>query len=432
MIRERALLLVTLLAPGCHSYLVPFDERPLPAPEPVETRGGERLDVDGRGQLVLRPAAGDVAAALGAGLFEAEDGLVVTHRVRPETALRPDDRIVFAAAHLRGDGAAVRRDYERAVEREVRPDPAWIDELHERGRGAGPPSERSFDAWSPSQVAAPGEDEALAPAARGDDVPGRPLPTPAELRARPDGHPVAALADLEGYLVGLGWLELDLVVVRGGEEVVVRQELAEASEALPVRLWRPATARWHGLDVVRVADLPAARRPLLADDADYLVVRVARDAPAARAGLRPLDVVDPDALEALVDERADTEPVVRAPDGREKRLRFQPREAPTELWLPLLGSYQSDGVRTHMGGGPLELSGHYSSKWEYEPTTDSYVQTFRWSFGAWIQGAGVRRASGVDEEYGINLLDGARARYFLDWASAPEEAEARRAWGGED
>ena len=79
-----ALLLALAPLAGCHSYLLPFDERPTLARTPLDTAGGARVDVSDDGELVLRPARDDVSAALGVGLFEAPDGLLVTHRLRAD------------------------------------------------------------------------------------------------------------------------------------------------------------------------------------------------------------------------------------------------------------------------------------------------------------------------------------------------------------
>ena len=101
------------------------------------------------------------------------------------------------------------------------------------------------------------------------------------------------------------------------------------------------------------------------------------------------------------------------------------------LWFPFLFSYHNDGVRTHLGFGPFDLLFHYSTRTEYVPTTDSYEQTWRWSWGTMLQGHGVDRESGESSSEGIHmLLDGARIQYFGEWMDAYDEAKDRRGWSG--
>lgn len=459
--------LLPLLAPallaGCHSYLVPFDERPLLARQPVETASGLRLDVDPRDGLQVRPAAGDVSTVLGVGLEETEDGLVVTHRLRPDAQLQPDDRVVHVAAALPRMGARILELHRAMVQGTRTP----ATELKWQP-GAGSPSaeERhpieTFEPAAARRADDEGEEQPLIP----------PVPTPAALREARAGHPVRAADDLRGYLTAPG-VALDLLVVRGGEEVVVRVPLVEPHRWLPVRLWAPHLTRWHGIDLVRVADLAPEHQPAGAGPRDFLVVRVARDAPAGRAGLRPLDVVpegevvgllggalevlvhllrprDPEELRRLMEgggelplnprdyfdedgaplRRPDEVAVrVRAPDGTTKAMAFSPREQPTELWFPFLFAYHSDGVRSHLGLGPLDLLFHHSARGDYDPEADAYEYVTRWAVGSSIEGGGVTHARGTQGWGGVSpLVMRARADYFFDWLSVPEETRRRRGW----
>ncbi len=460
-----ALLVPSLLAAslsGCHSYLVPFDERPLIAPQPVATASGLRLDVDPRSGLQVRPAAGDLSAVLGVGLESDGEGLVVTHRLRPDARLRPDDRIAGVAAALPRVGEELAELHRKLLQHEVASGPSSSLQLDPATGSPGEGGPRHpLDEFEPSMT-----QKSLEPP---------PVPTPAELKARASAHPVRTVGDLRPYLIAPG-AALDLLVLRGGQEVVVRVPLIEPHRWLPVRLWAPHLTRWHGIDLARVGDLAPEHQPVGAKARDFLVVRVARDAPAGRAGLRPLDVVpeaevvgllgggqevllqalrprDVDEARVLMERREQGAPLpldpeayvspdgdllrtpnrvpvrVRAPDGTIKGLVFEPRQPDVELWFPFLFAYHSDGSRTHLGFGPLDLLFHHSSKIEYDPESDSYGYVTRWSFGTSIQGGGVTRERGTDAWGGMNpFVDGTRADYLFDWLDVPDETLRRRGW----
>jgi hypothetical protein len=475
VIHERHSLIVLLALSGCHSYLVPFDARPLPARSALPTKGGERIDLDTAGGLVLRPGAGDVASALGASLYQTDGGLVVTNRLRPGSPLQPGDVLLHVAARVPGDGQQVRAAHELALKLQALglansfpdgPTKASLDTL-----AAGPRSlwEQflGFPGKLPAEQVAAGAFDTFEPGAATPDTrylellagsPARltqpaladPPPTPASVRARPSSHPVETIDDLRPYLVGAGWVELDLVVDRGGTELVVRQRPEEAVELLPVRTWNPELTHWHGLELVRLADWPLERRPRHANPSDLLVVRVARDAPAGRAGLRPLDTVPLESLPGLLGEDyrleateddphqgpawklaelpGDSPVLVRGPDGEERALEpFEAREPATDLWFPFLFSYQNDGVRMHLGIGLLDSVFHFSRRRDYVPSTDSYTTTWRFAFSSAIQGATVDTPEGVRRTAGINAfhIDGARLDYWAEWFQARGEREHR-------
>lgn len=407
-------LVPLLLLAGCHGYLLPFDERPLPAARELACSGGGRVGLDAEGRLVLRPSPGDVAAALGVGLQETDAGLVVTHRLRTDALLEPEDVIVACAAEL-PPGEPVRRAHREALTGEL------------VGRNALP-FPRESPGQIPDQPLAPGAFEAFTPAP--PEEPGflsaggiAALASAGAVRARATCHEVTSTADLRGYLAGAPWVVLDLVVRRGDREVVVRQPLVEPEEWFPVAEHRPEVGRWHGVAVSRLADWPLERRPAWADADDLVVVRVVRDAPAARAGLRPLDVVPRSEWPRLLEGESVS---VRRADGQPKQLPpFPERDAPADLYIPLLLSFEYDGHRTHIGVGPFDFLWHWSSREEYEPETDSYEKTWRWSAGTSIQGAGIREAGGVRETAGVNLFDGARMEFAAELARAREEARRR-------
>lgn len=397
---DRAALLLALLLTGCSSYLVPFDERSLPA-TPVETAGGMRLDVDATGELIVRPGRGDAAALLGVGLAPTANGLLVTHRLRPDARLVPDDVIVHVAAGLARVGAQLKRAQQDALRAQLRDDDA-----------------QTFYEFDPSYASS-----VTLPRRLDDDV-----ATPDEVRARAGAHPVRALSDLHGYAAAQEWVVLDLVVVRDGVEVVVPIPLHEETTAVAVHLWRPHEGRWHGVDVCAVVDLPEDLRPPHATQDDLLVLRVARDSPAGRAGLRPLELVTEDGMD-VVNGTQDRRGEVVAKDarGRAKTLSIAPREEPVVVWIPLLLSIDSDGVRWHVGVGPLDLLYHASSRLDYSPTSDCYERTWRWSVGTSVQETGVDGAGGSRSDGGVTIgPDWARMSYWLECLDAVNEGRRRR------
>lgn len=402
LVRLAPAALGALVLSGCSSYLVAFDERPLPA-TPVETAGGMRLDVDATGELIVRPGRGDAAALLGVGLAPTAAGLLVTHRLRADARLAPDDVIVHLAAGLPPVGAQLAR--------------AQADALRVQLRDAEGDAQPFYD-FDPSQAAS------VTPPRRLDEQ----VATADEVRARPGSHPVRALADLHGYAAAQEWVVLDLIVVRDGAEVVVPIPLHEETTAVAVHLWRPHEGRWHGVDVCAVADLPEDLRPPHAEDDDLLVLRVARDSPAGRAGLRPLELVPAsgmDVVNGTQDRRGEV--VVKDARGRPKRLSIVPREEPIVVWIPLVLSIDSDGVRWHVGVGPLDLLYHASSRLDYSPTTDCYERTWRWSVGTSVQETGVDAAGGTRSDGGVTLgPDWARAWYWLECLDAYDEGRRRR------
>jgi len=406
------LLLCVISSSGCGSFLLPFDERPLPAPRSLETASGERIDLDREGRLIVRPERGDVGLALGVGLSEEEGGVVVTHRLLPGTALQPGDRILRVWARVppaAAVAAAYRSSAQGALEgTRAEPLSSLRDALDERK--VVQVSGAAFDRSVRNTVLSPTTAD-LAPV------------DSATIRAR--GHPVRQLGDLRGYASAGEWLTLDLLVERGGAEVALRARLRVRPQPLFVRPWSPSATRFQGVELVAVAELEPALRPLYALPEHLLVSRVARDAPSARGGLRPLDLVAlEDVHSLLTGERVE----VLKPDGSRREVRATPRSVPTEVWIPLLFTYQDDGVRTHVGLGPWDTTFHYSSRSDYEPTTDSYVSRWRWSLGTSVQNTGVSSTTGTVHSGGVSLLmDGVRMDYLLDLWNAEREARTRGA-----
>lgn len=246
---------------------------------------------------------------------------------------------------------------------------------------------------------------------------------------------VHGLEDLRGLAAGIEDLEVELRVRRGGEELLVRQPL-RAPTVVATRPWAPALAEALGVELVRLDDWPASRRPEGAASEDYLVVRVGAGSLGARAGLRPLDVIDnerglfdlhmrniPPELEPVADAlvaQLEQDPelrliTVRAADGRAKRLELAPAEAPRDSGLPLLWSYQADHARTHLGLLPLDLLFHHSTEATYDPLADAFSVGRRWSFVTLFQ---VQSATGGAQEglsFRMNpLVDEVRAGYLME------------------
>ena len=74
----RALVLcLPLLASGCFAYVRPGDPSSIPATASLATSGGQRLEIDDTGALVLGYAQGDVEAALGVTLVVGASGVTV-------------------------------------------------------------------------------------------------------------------------------------------------------------------------------------------------------------------------------------------------------------------------------------------------------------------------------------------------------------------
>lgn len=241
--------------------------------------------------------------------------------------------------------------------------------------------------------------------------------------------------DLRGLAVGIEGLEVELRVRRGGEERVVRQPL-RAPTVVATRPWAPALADALGVQLARLDDWPASRRPQAAGPEDYVVVRVAAGSPGARAGLRPLDVIDnerglfdlhlgnippeltpiADALRAQLEQDPELQLItVRAADGRVKRLELHPPEAPRDSGLLLLWGYQANHVRTHFGLLPLDLLFHHSTEATYDPLADAFSVGRRWSLLTLFQ---VQSATGGAQEgltFRMNpLIDEVRSAYLME------------------
>jgi hypothetical protein len=414
-----ALLTALLATTGCQSYLRPFDDRPLPA-RAVLTRGGQSLEANGS-ELTLGPGPADIGLALGVELDEDDKGVIVGRKLSKESLLEPDDRIVYVVALdlMTGEPPKPTQPIESMSLDQLK---ARCDELSKWG-------ERKMHAIDAllEEIEKRG---------------GKPLegPTPAEVRARENGHEVHAVADLQRYMCGLGWVGLELVVDHRGAERVVRVPLVETKQPVPFVTSDPTgsdariAVAFRGVTLARLADWPRDRWPLHARSAeDLLVVRVDQGSPAARFGLRPLDVIS--SPEADFSKKVLAEGVVtitenkllipvRSPDGRERTLELRPfHDNPTDYWFPCLVSWQQDNDdageagRLHFALGPFDALLHYSKSYAYAPDSDEYVLSSRFSFLTFFQHESTSCSSGRSAETRFDgILDYPRWKYFLDWA----------------
>ncbi len=368
-----ALLAPIALGAGCVSYLQPGAPTPIPALASRATADGGRLRVDARGALVHAPAAGDLRGVFGLDLA-AEAEQVVVRGVEPPPA-RAD-----AGAPEPGAGGPAE------VQAPEGPRPGDVVVLAQ-ARRLPPP--------------AAGAPDAAVAALEGTLDPDAALPLTGQAGVAP-----RAPADLRGFAVGLDDLVLRLVVRRAGALLAVAAR-ARPPEPLPVVPWdREAEARL-GFTLARVDAWPPGRRPADAGPADLLVVAVEAGSVAARAGLRPLDLLrggPRSALELLRTDAADLRAALEDdPALREKVLaRIEPltavgpggaaREVALELpppaaeWgFPLLVGRERTGWRTRFGLGPFDLLFHASSEARYDALADDVVVARRWSLLTLLQ-----------------------------------------------
>lgn len=426
--------LLSLAATGCHGYLLPYDERPLPAQGTLETEDGQRLTVAADGQLMSRPGRGDLAAALGVALYDSPEGLFVANALVAGSGLQRGDRILWAAAALPKVGNLLEEEH-RAIVNFTASEGQTSDLDNYQQLEPSSYAKLSFGRKLPADAVS-----------RPESTEPSPPPTPGEIRGRVGAHPVRASADLKGYVSGAGWLQLDLLLLRAGREQVVRVALERREAWVPTRPRLPGPGRWRGLELVPVHNLPAGLRPRAAAANDVLVTRVARSSPLGQAGLRPLDLItqeDADALlggVGLTDERSLRAQLrekghvsleARAPDGQVKRLEFVPRQEPTQLWFPFAFAYERNGDGYHFGLGWWDVLFHVSGRTEYSPDLDDYVDTSRWSVLTMFSGGESRSEEGTVSTGGVNfVIDLVRMRYFEEWFETPAKVRGERGLEG--
>jgi len=435
--RAQAVLLglATLWTTGCHGYLLPYDERPLPAQSTLETQNGQRLTIAADGQLMSRPGRGDLAAALGVALYDSPQGLFVANALTAGSGLQRGDRILWAVAALPRVGKLLEEEHQAIVQFAAgEGQTSDLDNYQQLEPSSY--SKLSFGRKLPAEAVS-----------RPASVEPSPPPTPGEIRGLAGAHAVAKSADLQGYVSGAGWLQLDLLIERDGRQVVVRVALERREAWVPTRPRLPGPGRWRGLELVPVRSLPQGLRPRTASPDEVLVTRVARSSPLGQAGLRPLDLIsqaDADvllggvspvftsrSLPIQVRETGRVELEARAPDGRIKRLEFVPRQEPTQLWFPFAFAYERNGDGYHFGLGWWDVLFHVSGRTEYSPDLDDYVQTSRWSVLTMFSGGESRSEEGTVRTAGLNLIiDLVRLRYFEEWFDTPGKVRGERGLEG--
>lgn len=342
-------LLPLLLCAGCA-----IEEQqswaPLRPRAPITTEGGAQLEADPDGRILWRPAQCDLDASIGAALEDDPAGGVrVVGLLAAEGTLEVDDLI-------------------RAVWARPTPLPA-------RGDEAPVTTGRGF---------------AIYPAGGGQRPttgPLRPRLVPPVLgEIRTAGHPVRSLADLRGY--ALCPCTLDLVVLRAGEEVALRAELA-AGRPLEAPPWAPVWTRELGFEAVRVGDLPRPLRPdqVVGGDDDLLVTFVGEGSTIALRGLRPLDVIPHGARELTrawpLDDRS-TVAVWRARERAPRTVDFTPAASAQEreFLAPLFQASRPIPTHFRASSGVIVANAvDLEERWSYEPRTDRYARELRLDVG---------------------------------------------------
>ena len=337
---------------GCHGYLRKPRRQLLPSGA-LLTRDGSELRAD-QGTLRLRIAPGDIEGILGVSLSETDAGLLVVDQLRGNTPLRSGDRLTTVLA--------------------ATDSPYTLSAIH------SDPAAEPIDS----------------------------LPTLAPYALTPEGQ------------------ALHLAVQRGGEEVAI---------AIPINRQLPLKGNayaWfisskYGIELIELDNWVDGSLPRHANSGDYLVLAVQEDSPAALAGLRPLDVIpvppsrDRDLIRARLREgrfgtlgSSDGFRVLRQ-DG-EHRIAVTPYYEPQNIWIPLIFSYESDGRRSHIGLGPLDVIYHSSSQKEYDVDSDAFVTRSRWSLLTCFRGVRHELPTGTSEDLGVSLiLDPARTLYLGEY-----------------
>lgn len=362
--RRPLLALVALVLQGCYAYVRPGDTTPIPARGWVETSGGQRLDIDDSGALVVGYAPGDIEAALGVTLAESKDGVRV------------------AAVRSQSGGAVVSLEAGDVL-LEARPLAPWL------------PPDRVVDDAAPIVVRELDDLRGLAVGVEGLEV---------ELRVRRGDRELVVRQPLHAPSLVAARPWAPELAGRLGVELARLDDWPESR--------RPRGAGPGDYLVVRVgAGSPGARlglRPLdvIENDRGLFDLHMGNFPPE----MAPIV----DAIKVQLEQDPELQLVsVRAADGRVKRLALRPPEAPRDSGLLLLWSYQANHVRTHLGLLPLDLLFHHSTDASYDPLVDDFSVGRRWSFLTLFQ---VQSTSGGAQEgltFRLNpLIDEVRARYL--------------------
>jgi len=352
-----ALLLGASALAGCHSYLLPADQRAMPH-RSAPTRGGDRLEAD-EGRLSVRKSS--IAEALDVVLVEDEGGVLVDACLRDKSAFEPGDRILLVKLELPDRRGALHR------------------------------------ASAPTATAIPARDPSWIPVRKLEDLDGFQAIRDVvhlDFSVVREKHRVIVCAEPD-----FGPRQLPVAAAGGAGARELGVEVCAVSD-WPESLL-PAHAKRDDMLVVRVSRDSAlgmaGLRPL-----DVIVAGTTHR--LGSPGLKP---------------GTKHELKVRKPDGRERVLRYEAPREPVELWVPFLLSVQWDDRRTHVGLGPLDVLFHGHRRSEYDPATDSYATASGWSLGTVVQRGVERDGSGSKGMFHVEpLTDDVRLGYFQEWADA--------------
>jgi hypothetical protein len=353
----RRLLPLLLLLAGCYSYVRPPAPNPLIATRSVTTPAG-RLQLDAQGALRLGPAQGDIAAALGVVLAEA-NGEVTVAAVRTDT---PGHVVTLEV----GDALL-----------EARPLAPWI------APDALPPGPgiivHTIDDLRGLAIGVP--DLAVALRVRRGGVEAvvlQPLREPELVATRPWLPELAGRYGLEVARLD-DWPATRLPAGAGPEDYLVTRVLEGGAGAL---------LGFRPLDVIP-------------NDGGAFDLRAGDHDPEYPE-------------EALAALRA-TPVQLLAASGATKEVLLEEPTAPIDVGFMDLFNVQTDGWRSRVGLLPLDLLFHCSTDRYYDPRTDTIATTTRWSFLTVFQ---VRTLSGGAEEVtGVRfdaIADEARSSYLRE------------------
>lgn len=361
----RALVLLLPLLTGCYAYVREGDPTPLPAAGWVGTRGGQRLDVDDSGALVLGHAPGDIEAALGVTLEE-RDGAVTVAAVRSST-----------------DGAVVLLE-PGDVLLEVRGLAPWLPD--EAAEGAMATPVREVEDLRGLAIGLP--DLALELRIRRGGREGRirqPLRAPTPVATRPWAPELAAPLGVEVVRLD-DWPASRLPGGATPGDYLVTRVQAGSHGALAGLRPLDVIVNADGRFDVLMGNLPPQLEPL-------------RDEVMAQLREDPANLVTR----------------VRATDGREKALELERPRAPRDSALPLLYSYESNDLRAHLGLLPFDWLFHRSVSHAYDPLSDGVARSTRWSFLTIVQVQGLDGGAEHGASFRVDpLIDEPRLRYAIE------------------
>lgn len=355
-----------LACSGCFAYVRPGDPSSIPASASLATRGGQRLEIDDSGALVLGIAQGDVEAALGVTLEESAAGVTVA-------AIRSSTDGAVAALEV-GDVLLEALPFAPWLPAELVPlEPSWIPvrEVEDlRGLAVG-----LTDLEVGLRIRRGGQEAVVR----------QPLRAPTVVATRPWSPELAA--QLGADLCRLNdWPASRLPTEAQPEDYLVVRVQAGSAAALAGLRPLDLVRNDQGVFDVRMGNLPAELSELR--DA---FGSAAEDDPALRV------------THALT------------PDGRDKALELELPGPPRDSAVPLLYSYEANEVRSHLGLLPFDWLFHHATDVEYDALTDTFAESTRWSLLTIFQVQSV--TGGAQEGLSLRLdpiIDEPRLRYAID------------------